>query len=114
MVLLVNACDPDDRPIVPGVYEGELGGEKIVVTPTSLELHIKVRVVKSLNGRYVIGIYKYRVDESNRIKLSISSNDFAIIEYNNYQWYWTKQNIIRVNEESGEETWFIKINDIEN
>jgi hypothetical protein len=111
IVLVTGACIWDDKPITPGIYESQFGEEMLKFSSKSVEVHIKARVVESLSGTYINGTYEYRVNKKNRISLSISSNDFAIIEYNDFVWYWQDKKILRVGKYTGEKTWFLKTND---
>ena len=111
VMFVLGACIPDDRPIILGVYESQFGEERITVSSTKIQIYIKSRVVRSLEGKYVSGNYEYRVNKDKRIFLNMSSNDFSVIEYNAYEWYWQNNNILRVDVETGEKTWFLKATD---
>ena len=108
IVLFTGACNPDDRPIIPGIYEERVGDERVVVSSTSMQLYLKSRTVKSLEGRHLNGEYRYSVNKNNKIRIRGSSNDFAFTEFNWYDWYWRDGKILRIERKTGEKAWFVR------
>lgn len=108
-ILIFSACSSSsstDKGAIPvGTYQAE--EERLIVNASEIYLHIKYDAVKSMAGDYIDKAYSYEVDKDNKeIYLSISSNDFAIIEFNSYQWYWRGGDIERVSGENKKITRF--------
>jgi major membrane immunogen (membrane-anchored lipoprotein) len=107
LILASSAChssEAESKPIPIGTYQAE--GEKITVSSLKIYLHIKFTKVKSLEGQYIDREYNYTVDKNGLINLSMSSNDFAIIEFNSYDWHWKDGSITKVDTENGKVTLF--------
>jgi len=105
-VLGISACLPEDRPIPPGVYAEPSGEEYLAVGPTTIRLHVSYRAVGTPDDGFVDGEYTYEVRRNGVVHLHMTSNNFDIAEFNWYDWYWREGRVLRVERETGAQTWF--------
>lgn len=105
VLLVLGACATPHRPIPAGTYYPDAGEERIVVVPTRIFFHVNV----DRENPDVIGSreYTYEVLPDGRIHFVVSSNSrFGLRLALDYDWFWRDGRIARIDQESGETTWF--------
>ena len=109
-ILGAGGCVPDTKnhPVPPGKYYGDSRDEWIEVGPTSFYFHIKYREVESMADRYIDRRYEYWVDDGDGIFFSMSSNEFAYLEFFINPWRWRDGRIASEDDETGRTAWFTK------
>lgn len=110
-LVVVSACFPEDRPIPPGVYAAPSGEEYLTVGPSAIRLHFKSGIDEPLDNEFVDFEHRYEVRRNGVIHLHMSSNNFDPIEFDAYQWFWRDGRILRVERDTGVETWFAAAGD---
>ena len=104
-VLVASACaETLHRPIPPGTYSAADTGETIVITPKSIQFHVKLHPKQPdlFTDRGSI----YEVQPDGNIWFMLTSNESPT--YWDYSWLWQDGKIVMINETNGKRTLFIR------
>lgn len=108
-ILVVAACAPSGpNPIIPGTYIAADSGERIVITRSSMYIHVKLGFKKPYQFRNR-EFTDYDVEPDGRIRFVVSSNE--AFDYMKFSWYWRDGKIVKLNDDDNQTTLFIRLDE---
>lgn len=107
VLALAAACGngADERPIPPGRYLAPDAAEWLQVGPDTILFHVRYRLEQP-EAEFIDRAYEYRVGKDGVIYLSMSSNEWAYLEFFPNPWVWRNGAIVRIAPDDGTETRF--------
>lgn len=106
-ILIVGACDQEERPIPVGFYDSETTDERVVVT--SKTIIFRINFDEQQPDKFVQRELEYHMylDSNDMIRYMWRPKS-ALRDVDLFEWYWRDGKIAKISRKTGQTTWFVK------